>query len=133
MLVDIDFGKQSINIPSKITSNTYLLVQVQMHLSNRAPEGFGNVKIGVQVICTDDLVLLAKEETVLQGMIDRLIEIGRYYEIKMNVEKTKVIKISRKQSPAEIMVDQKQMETVEYFSCLCSMIKNNARCTDGIK
>jgi hypothetical protein len=25
----------------------------------------------------DDLVLMAKEETVLQGMIDRLIEIGK--------------------------------------------------------
>jgi hypothetical protein len=27
----------------------------------------------------DALVLLAKEETVLQGMVDRLIEIGRCY------------------------------------------------------
>ena len=26
----------------------------------------------------DDLVLMAKEETVLQGMIDKLIETGRY-------------------------------------------------------
>ena len=35
----------------------------------------------------DDLVLLAKEETVLQGMIDRPIEIGRRYGMEMNVEK----------------------------------------------
>jgi hypothetical protein len=39
-------------------------------------EGFGDFKIG-QVICIvkygDDLVLLAKEETVLKGMVDRLI------------------------------------------------------------
>ena len=27
----------------------------------------------------DDLLLMAKEETVLQGMIDKLIETGRYY------------------------------------------------------
>jgi hypothetical protein len=37
-------------------------------------EGFGDLKIGGQVICpvkyADDLVLLAKEEMVLQGMID---------------------------------------------------------------
>jgi hypothetical protein len=33
----------------------------------------------------DDLVLLANEEMVLQGMMDRLIEIGRYYGMKMNV------------------------------------------------
>jgi hypothetical protein len=38
----------------------------------------------------DDLVLLAREEKVLQGMADRLIEIGRCYGMEMNVEKTKV-------------------------------------------
>ena len=37
----------------------------------------------------DDLVLMAKEETVLQGMIDKLIEIGSCYGMEMNVEKQK--------------------------------------------
>jgi len=44
-------------------------------------EGFGDFKIGGQIIHTvkyaDDLVLQAKEEKVLQDMIDKLIEIGR--------------------------------------------------------
>jgi ABC-type cobalamin/Fe3+-siderophores transport system ATPase subunit len=35
----------------------------------------------------DELMLLAKEEMVLQGMTDRLIKIGRRYGIEMNVEK----------------------------------------------
>ena len=43
----------------------------------------------------DDLVLLAKEEKVLQDMIDKLIEIGRCYGMEMDVEKTKVMRISR--------------------------------------
>ena len=30
---------------------------------------------------------MAKEETVLQGMIDKLTEIGRCYGMEMNVEK----------------------------------------------
>jgi hypothetical protein len=34
----------------------------------------------------DDAVLLATEEMVLQGMIDRLTEIGRCYGMEMNVE-----------------------------------------------
>jgi hypothetical protein len=34
-------------------------------------------------------VLLSKEETVLQGMIDRLIEIGRCHGIEINIEETK--------------------------------------------
>jgi hypothetical protein len=37
----------------------------------------------------DDLVLLAKEEKVLQDMIDILIEIGRSYGMEMNVKKQK--------------------------------------------
>ena len=37
----------------------------------------------------DDLVLMAKEETVLQGMIDKLIETGRCYGMEMNVGERK--------------------------------------------
>jgi hypothetical protein len=37
----------------------------------------------------DDLVLLAKEEKVLQDMIDKLIENGRCYGMEMNVKKDK--------------------------------------------
>jgi hypothetical protein len=37
---------------------------------------------------------MAKEEMVLQGMIDKLIEIGRCYGMEKNVEKTKVMRIS---------------------------------------
>ena len=58
---------------------------------------FGYFKIGGKVIrtvkCADYLVLLAKEETVLQGVIDSLIEIDRCYGMEMNVEKTKVMRI----------------------------------------
>jgi hypothetical protein len=35
----------------------------------------------------DDRVILAKEETVLQGVIDRLIKTGKFYGLEMNVEK----------------------------------------------
>jgi hypothetical protein len=81
----------------------------------------------------DDLVLLAREEKVPQGMVDRLIEIGRRYGMEMNVEKTKVMRISRQSSPIKIMIDQKQLENVEYFNYLGSMITNDARCTREIK
>jgi len=37
-------------------------------------------------------------------------ETGRCYGIDMNVEKTKVMKISRQRSPMLIMRDQKQLE-----------------------
>jgi hypothetical protein len=107
------------------------------YLTKEALEEFGDFKIGGQVIRTvkyaDDLVLLAREEKVLQGMIDKLIEIGRRYGMEMNVEKTKVMRISRQPSSIQIMIDQKQLENVEYFNYLGSLITNGARCTHEIK
>jgi len=62
-------------------------------LTKEALDGLGDFNIGGQIIQTvkyaDDLVLMAKEETVLHGMIVKLIEIGRFYGMEMNVEKTK--------------------------------------------
>jgi hypothetical protein len=73
------------------------------YLTKEDLEGFGDFKIGGKVIRTvkyaDDLVLLAKEETVLLGMNDRLIEIGRRYGMEMNVDETKVMRISRQPPP----------------------------------
>ena len=50
-------------------------------LTKEALDGLGDFKIGGQIIQTvkyaDDHVLMAKEETVLQGMIDKLTETGR--------------------------------------------------------
>ena len=93
--------------------------------------------IGGQIIHTvkyaDDLVLLAKEEKVLQDMIDKLIEIGRCYGIELNVEKTKVMRISRQPLPVKIIIDQKQLENVKSFKYLGSILTNDRRCTCEIK
>jgi hypothetical protein len=60
-------------------------------LTKEALEGFGDFKTGGKIVhivkYADDLVLPAKEEKVLQNMIDKLIEIGGCYGMKMNVEK----------------------------------------------
>jgi hypothetical protein len=84
------------------------------YLTKEALGGFGDFKIEGQVIHTvkyaDGLVLMVTEEAVLQGMIRRQTEIGRCYGIEMNVEKTKVMRISRQPSPVQILIDQKQPE-----------------------
>jgi hypothetical protein len=51
----------------------------------------------------------------------------------MNVEKTNATRVSRQLYPLQIMIDQKQLENVECFNGLDSMISNNARCTREIK
>ena len=67
------------------------------YLTKETLERFRDIKRGGQVILTvkytDDFVLLAKEETVLQGVTDRLTETGRCYAVGMNVEATKVTRI----------------------------------------
>ena len=78
------------------------------YFTKEAGCGFWDFKAG-QVICTvkhaDDPVLLAKEEMVLQGLIDRLIEIGRYHGMEMSVEKMNVMRISRQSSPMQVMIE----------------------------
>ena len=79
-------------------------------LTKEALEWFGDFKIRGKIFhavkYADDLVLLAKDEKVLQDMFDKIIEIGRCYGIEMNVEKTKVMRISRQLFPVKIMMDQ---------------------------
>jgi hypothetical protein len=77
----------------------------------------------------NDLVLLAKEETVLQGKRDRVTEIGRFYRVEMNMAKNKVMRISKETSPLRITIDKKQLENVKYFSYLGSMVIKDARHT----
>jgi hypothetical protein len=81
----------------------------------------------------DDLVLLAKEEKVLQGITDRLTEVGRCHGMEMNVEKFTTLRIPKQPFPVEIITDKKQWENVEYLSYLGSLITDDARCTGEIK
>ena len=81
----------------------------------------------------DDLALMAKEEKVLQDMMDKPIEIGRSYGMERNVENTKVMRISRQPFPVKIMIDQKQLQNVEPCKYLGSILTNEGRCTCEMK
>jgi len=60
-------------------------------LCNLHNESFGDFKIGGQILRTvkyvGDFVILAEEQTVLQGIFVRLTEIGRCSGVEMNVGK----------------------------------------------
>jgi len=51
----------------------------------KALEGFGEFELGGQVKYIDEVVLPAKEESVLLGMNDRVIEIGKFYGLETNM------------------------------------------------
>jgi hypothetical protein len=63
------------------------------YVTQEALGGLGDFRVGMHIINTvryaGDLVLLAKDETVLHIMIDKLIEVGRGYDMQINVEKSK--------------------------------------------
>jgi hypothetical protein len=60
-------------------------------------------------------------------------EVVIYYGMKMNVEETKVMRMSRKPSPVQTVIDKKQMGNVKFFNYFVSVITNDARCTREIK
>ena len=70
---------------------------------------------------------------MLQDMIDKLIENGRCYGIEINVEKTKLMRISRQPFPVKIIIDQKQLANVASFKYLVSILTNEGRCNCKIK
>jgi len=80
------------------------------HVTKEALERFGYFKLGVKVIraveYADGLVLMAKEETVLQDIIDRLMEIKRCYGMELNMEKGGANRISRQLSPTLNIIEQ---------------------------
>jgi len=66
-------------------------------LTKEPLDGLGDFNIGKQIIqavkYADELVLMAKDETALQAMINKLIETVRFYGMEMNVEKTNLMRI----------------------------------------
>ena len=63
------------------------------YLTKEALDGLEDFNFGGQIVQTvkyaDKLVLMAKEETMPQGMIDKLIEIRKCYGMEMNMVKQK--------------------------------------------
>jgi len=75
----------------KAISNSRYLIDLIILLTRKLSNGFGDFQIAAQITHTvkyaDDVVLLVKEETVLQCITDELTEIRRKCGMKMNVLK----------------------------------------------
>ena len=66
-------------------------------------------------------------------MVRNVIEFRRRYGIGMNVEKAKVMRISRTKSPAHDMIEQNRLKNVEYLNYMGGLITNYARYPSEIK
>jgi hypothetical protein len=65
-------------------------------------------------------------QNVIQDLMMKIVmdgqTVGRCYGMEMNVDKTKVMGISRQPSPLTIMIGLKQLESVESFKYLGSIL-----------
>ena len=65
--------------------------------------------------------------------VNRIIDVEIRHEMEVNVEETKVMKISRQTIPVQIMIDQQYLQKAEYLNYLCGMIAHDAGRTREMK
>ena len=76
----------------------------------------------------DDTVIVATTEKDIQNLLDVVNEKGQKFNVEMNVEKTKVLVISRDQNTrANLQLNGQVIEQVECFKCLGSIITDDGK------
>jgi len=75
---------------------------------------------------SDEFVLLVREESVIQGIINTITEIGWCYGIEMNMEKSKLKRASNQTFQQKIWSTETTAK-FGYLNYLSSMITNNAK------
>ncbi|RUS69987.1 hypothetical protein EGW08_022253 [Elysia chlorotica] len=87
-----------------------------------------------QIGYADDTVLLAESQNDLQNLVTIIEEHSGKYGLLMNVKKTKVMVISKKEPPkAEIKVKGKSIEQIDQFVYLGQLITTDGRSDSEIK
>jgi len=91
----------------------------------------GGLQIGGRTVTNlhyaDDIILLATSEMELQELVDRLDQVSRKYSLLINVDKTKVM--ASDGTACRILIQNKQLEQVDTFPYLESLITEHGECT----
>ena len=96
------------------------------------------IKIGGNIIkdirFADDQAMIAHTEEGLQMLMDKLSTTAATFNMKINVKKTKVMRISNNKDDAmNITINGQQVEQVTAFKYLGSIISSDGRCTEEIR
>ena len=82
----------------------------------------------------DDQAMMAGSQEGLQLMMDRLNSISMDYDMKINIKKTKVMKISKRgEETINITLNGEEIEQVKKFCYLGSVVTEDARCHVEVK
>jgi hypothetical protein len=93
-----------------------------------------NGRLVKDVRFADDQGMIASNEEGLQKLMDALVNTAAKYDMKVNVKKTKVMKISKKDnSKLKIIIDGQCVEQVKKFKYLGSLITEDGRCETEVK
>ena len=78
--------------------------------------------------------MVANTEAGLQEIMDRLVTTAKMYDMKINVKKTKVMKVSRKgEGIVNILIEGQKVEQVATFKYLGSIMSEDGRCVNEIR
>ena len=93
---------------------------VEMMMEEAMEESEEGVKVGGNLLrdvrFSDDQGMVANTEKELQKITDRLNDTAKAYDMKINVDKTKVMEVSRDEG--EINIDVQKVERVSQFKYL---------------
>ena len=91
------------------------------------------IKIGGKLVSNlryaDDTALCANSQEEAERLIRKVNNIGKAKLLKLNVKQTKLLKIGKMQSDAEITVDDEQIKVVEHFKYLGSLKSADINCS----
>lgn len=111
-------------------------------MMKEAMEGVdGGVKIGGELVTdvkfADDQGMVATTEEGLQNLMDALSRTGELYDMKINVKKTKVMRVRKKiradDPKINIVINGEVVEQVQQFRYLGSLITEEGTCEAEIK
>ena len=102
--------------------------------ATKAQEGVvvGGLKIPA-VRFADDQAMLSNSENGLQKLMDEVNDTAIAYGMRINIKKTKIMKIGRKRGNVEVGLNGELLEQVTDFKYLGSILHEEGRCTKEIK
>ena len=86
----------------------------------------GDFEIGGSIInkvrFVDDTAIIATNQVELQDMVNRLVETGRNYGIKINTDKSLVMRVFRSNELLQIIVNNRELQEVDHLKYLGSVL-----------
>ena len=113
-------------------------IYIQELLNEALENSKDGVKVGGQLVnavrFADDQAMVANTNAGLQRIMDCLDRTSKDYGMRINIKKTKVMRISREQGKSvTVIIDGQKLEQVKQFCYLGSMITEDCKCQNEIR